>query len=81
MKLRKYINSIYKPAFVTLCIGLSLFSLGLCILAVNLRMDILAGKSDIIYRYPDMLKEIIFPIYIIIPMVFVIDLNERNKKS
>lgn len=78
-KIRNYINSIYRPAFIMLCIGLSIFSATICILAVNLRADMLAGASDVIYRYPQMIEKILFPIYILLPITFVVDLNERKK--
>ena len=80
-KMKKYINSIYRPAFITLCIGLTLFSLTLCVLAVNLRMEILAGESDILFKYPKMLEKALFPLYILLPTTFLVDLNERKKKS
>lgn len=76
-----YINTIYKPAFITLSLGLSVFSLALCVFAFNLRADMLAGKSDVIYKYPQMLEQILFPIYILLPVIFVIDMNERKKSS
>lgn len=75
---RKYFNSFYPPAFLTLCIGLAIFSLAITILAVNLHMDLLAEKTDIIYRYPKMIEEILFPLYILLPVIFVVDLNERK---
>ena len=80
-KIKSYINTIYRPAFIFLCICLALFSLTLSILAVNLRTDMMEGKSDILYRYPDMLERIVFPLYISIAIIFVIDLNERKNKS
>ena len=79
--LKKYINTIYPPAFILLCLGLSIFVLTLTILAVNMRIDMLTNKTDILFRYPDMLEKIIFPLYILMPIVFIVDLNERNKKS
>ena len=79
--LRKYINTIYSPAFLILCIGLAIFSFTLCVLAVSLRAEILAGESDIIYRYPQMLEKVLFPIYILLPITFIVDLNERKKRS
>lgn len=78
-KLRKYFDTFYPPAFITLCVGLAIFSLTICVLAVNLRLEILAGKSDLIYRYPKMIEEVIFPLYILIPVILVVDLNERKK--
>ena len=80
-KIRNYINSIYRPAFIMLCIGLSIFSATICILAVSLRADMLSGSSDVIYRYPKMIEKILFPLYILLPITFVVDLNERKNKS
>ena len=79
--MKKYINTMYHPAFLILCVGLSLFACSLLALAINLRMDMLSNQSVIIHRYLDMLEKIIFPLYILLPVTFVIDLNERNKKS
>lgn len=76
-----YINTMYRPAYFMLCIGLSVFSFMLCILAISLHADILAGESDIIYRYPKMIKEILFPIYILLPTIFAVDIRERNKNK
>lgn len=78
-KLKLYINSMYTPAYLALCIGLAIFSLSLCLLAINLRIDILAGESDMIYRYPRMIEEILFPLYILLPTTFAIDIKERSK--
>lgn len=79
--IKRYINTMYFPAFVALSIGLALFSIMLCALAINLRADILSGKSDMIYRYPQMIEKIVFPLYILLPVTFVVDMNERKKKS
>ena len=79
--MKKYINTMYRPAFLILCVGLSVFACLLLALAINLRIDMLSNQSGILFRYPDMLEKIIFPIYILLPVTFVIDLNERNKKS
>ena len=80
-KFRIYINTMYRPSFLILCIGLAIFSLSLCMLAINLRADILAGESDIIYRYPKMIEEILFPSYILLPTTFAIDIKERSKNK
>ena len=76
-----YIGTMYPPAFRTLCMGLSIFALTLCIFAVSLRGEILAGESDFIFRYPKMLEEIMMPICVLIPIVIVVDLNERRKNK
>ena len=80
-KIRFYINTMYPPAYWMLCIGLAIFSFMLCWLAINLRADILAGKIDTIYTYPKMIEEILFPIYILLPTTFAIDIKERSKKK
>ena len=80
-KFGAYINTFYRPAFIALCVGLAIFALSLCALATSLHKEILAGESDVIYRYPKMLEEILFPVYILLPVTFVIDLNERKKRS
>ena len=79
--MKKYINTMYRPAFLILCVGLSIFACSLLALAINLRMDMLSNQGGILHRYPQMLEKIIFPLYILLPVTFVIDLNERNKKS
>ena len=80
-RFKLYINTFYRPAFIALCIGLAIFSLSLCIFATNLRADIIAGESDFIYKYPVILEKILFPIYILIPVTLIVDLNERKKRS
>ena len=80
-KLKNYINSMYPPAFIVLSLGLAVFSLTLCILAVNLRIDFLLGESDIVYRYPKMIEEIIFPLYILFPVVLAVDTKERYRRK
>ena len=80
-RIRLYINTMYPPAYLVLCIGLALFSIIICLLAVNLRIDIMAGESDIVYRYPQMINEALFPLYILLPTTFAIDTKERSKKK
>ncbi len=80
-KIKRYFNTFYPPAFFTLCVGLAIFSITLCLIAINLRLDILAGESDMIYKYPKMIDKILFPVYILLPITMAADLNERNKKS
>lgn len=80
-KINRYIKTMYRPSYLVLCLGLALFSLTLLIFALNLHSDISLGESDVIFRYPRMLEQILFPLYIFIPIVFVIDLNERKKKD
>lgn len=77
--LKIYLNTFYRPAFITLSMGLAIFSVALCLLALNLRADILAGESDIVYRYPQMIEKVLFPIYILLPITFIVDINERKK--
>ena len=80
-KIFNYINTMYKPSFIVLCLGLSIIAITMIILAVSLRNEILAGESDIIYRYPKMLEEIMLRAAIFFPAVILIDLNERKKKK
>lgn len=80
-RLIKYINSIYRPAFIVLCIGLAIFALSICILAVNMRLDMLSGESDILFKYPKLMNKVMFPLYILLFITLIIDLNERTKKS
>ena len=79
--MKKYIQTMYRPAYITLCLGLFVFCVSLVALAISLRQEILSGATDIIYRYPKMIEKILFPLYIFIPVVFLIDLNERQNKS
>ncbi len=74
-----YINTMYPAAFRVLSLGLAIFSLSLILLATSLRGEILAGESDIVYRYPDMIEKILFPLFILIPITILTDLNERKK--
>lgn len=78
---KRYVNTLYKPSFIMLCIGLGIFSLSMLILASSLRADILMGESDVIYRYPQMLEKILFPLYILLAVTFVVDLNERKSRG
>lgn len=75
----KYINTMYRPSYRLLSFGLFAFSLMLTALAICLRCEMLAGESDVIYRYPDMLNQILYPLYILIPIALCMDLNERKK--
>lgn len=79
--IKKYVNSMYPPAYITLCIGFALFTLSILALAMSMRAEMLAGEVDLIYRYPKMLEEALFPMLILMPVVLGIDLNERKKKS
>ena len=79
-KISNYINTMYRPSFIVLCIGLTIVALTMIILAVSMREEMLNGASDIIYRYPKMLEEIAQRSAIFFPAVFIIDLNERRKK-
>ena len=80
-KIKFYINTMYVPAYWVLCIGLAIFSFTLCLLAINLRADMLAGESDMIYTYPKMMEEILFPLCILLPTTLAIDIKERSKKK
>ena len=79
-KIFNYINTMYKPSFTMLCVGLSIIALTMIILAVSMRNEMLAGASDIIYRYPKMLEEILLRAAVFFPAVLIIDLNERRNK-
>lgn len=80
-KLKNYVNSMYPPAFLVLCAGLTFFSVTLCLLAVSLRSDMLAGESDVIYRYPKLIEKIVFSLYILLPVTFAVDTKERSKRK
>ena len=80
-KFKIYINTMSPYAYLLLSVGLTIFSINLCLLAINLRFDMLSGESDIIYRYPQMIKEIILPLYILLPTTFAIDIKERRKNK
>lgn len=79
-KISDYINTMYRPSFIVLCIGLTIVAVTMIILAVSMREDMLNGASDIIYRYPKMLEEIALRATVFFPAVLAIDLNERRKK-
>ena len=72
-KIFHYINTMYPLAYNVLCSGLALFASSMGIFALSLHRDILAGESDIIYRYPAML--------LLLPLIVIVDLNERKKNS
>ncbi len=78
---KRYVNTLYKPSFIMLCIGLGIFSLSMIIFASNLHTEILMGESDVIYRYPPMLEKILFPLYILFAVTFIVDLNERKNRG
>ena len=80
-KFKLYINTMYRPSYILLCLGLAIFSLLLLTLSLNLHADIMAGKSDIIYRYPKMIEKITFPLYVLLPTSLAIDIHERNKNK
>ena len=80
-KLIIYINTIYRPAFLVLCIGLAIFSITMCILAVNMRIDMISGASNIIYKYPKMIEKVLFPLNILLSVIWIVDLNERKKEG
>lgn len=78
-KLAHYINTMYPLSYHALATGLAIFAVSICIFALSLHGEILAGESDVIYRYPKMLEEILFPLFILIPLTLVVDFNERKK--
>ena len=78
-KIYKYINTMYRPAFIALILGLSLFSLGLCTLAVILRQELLEGARGLSLIYAPMLEELIESLVPLLLTVFAIDLTERAK--
>ena len=61
---KHYIGTMYRPSYIVLCIGSALFAISLLILSLSMHREILAGESDIIYRYPKMLEEVLFPLII-----------------
>ncbi len=80
-KIFHYINTMYPLAYNALWSGLALFASSIGIFALSLHRDILAGESDIIYRYPAMLEDILFPLLLLVPLIVIVDLNERKKNS
>lgn len=80
-KLKRYVNTMYPPSFYVLCIGLAIFVLLLIAIALNLRGEQLLGEINATLKYPKMIEQAIFPLYILIPVTLCIDLNERKKKS
>ncbi len=79
--MKKYIETMYRPSYIALCIGLFIFSALLIATAVSLRYEMLLGESDLIYRYPKMIEKILFPLYIFVPITMIVDLNERQRKG
>ena len=80
-RLNTYISTMYKPTFLLLVISLTVLSTLLLFIAVSLRQEILAGESDVIYRYPKMLEMILLPTAPTFPIIFAIDIKERKKKN
>ena len=79
--LKRYINTMYSPSFYVLCIGLALFSILFGVIAINLRQEQLIGEINAAIKYPRMIEQAIFPLYILLPITICVDLNERKKKS
>ena len=79
-RLCKYIDTMYRPSFIILCIGLAILSLSLIILAVSLRADILAEEYNTIYTYKVIIKELFIRVAIFFPVILLVDFNERKKK-
>ena len=78
-KIYKYISTMYRPAFITLTLGLSLFSAGLGTFAVTLRQELLAGARGVSLIYTPILEELILLLSPLLITVFAIDLIERKK--
>ena len=79
-KLSKYIDTMYRPSFIVMCIGLAILSISLTVLAVSLRADILAEEYNTIYTYKEIIKELFIRACIFFPVIVLIDFNERKKK-
>lgn len=77
----KYIRTMYRPAFITLTLGLSLFSAGLGMFAVTLRQELLAGARGVSIIYSPILEELILLLIPLLITVFAIDLIERKKQE
>ena len=80
-KAHHYINTMYPAAYRTLVLGLTLFAISIIAYALKLHSDLLAGDSDIIYRYPKILADILHPMAVLVPITILVDINERKKKS
>lgn len=80
-KITQYINTMYRPSYIVLCIGLAVISLASIAIAIHIRNEMLAGKSDIIYIYPKIIEELFLRVIVFIPTVLLVDLNERKKRS
>ncbi len=80
-KFNKYISTMYRPSYIMLRAGLCLFSVGLILLSLDLRDAVALQKADIVGTYGAMLEELIFPMYILLPVTAAVDLNERKKKK
>lgn len=79
--IKNYFSTMYRPAYLVLCTSLFLFSIALLSLALTLHRELIAGESDLIYRYPKMIEDVIFPMIILLPVALASDINERKKKS
>ena len=79
-KLSKYIDTMYRPSFIVMCIGLAILSISLTALAVSLRAELLAGEYHAIYTYKEIIKELALRACIFFPVIVLIDFNERKKK-
>lgn len=77
----RYINTMYRPSFVTLIFGLSMISAGLCALAVTLRQEQLSGTRGISLIYSSMLEELIFPLILLLAVTLAVDAAEREKRK
>ena len=75
----KHVNKMNALSFQMLRAGLFVFSSSLCALAVNLSQEARAGATDLIYRYPQMLEAITYPLVVLIAVALAIDVNEKQK--
>ena len=78
-KITRYINTMYRPSFIALSIGLTFISLTLIALAIIMRESLIAGERLIVYQFPSILEELILRSVILFSVIFAVDLNERKK--
>lgn len=80
-RIYKYINTMYRPSFVMLTIGLSLFSAGLCAFAVTIRHEQLSGAQGFSLIYEPMLEDLLFPLIVLVAVTLTVDAAEREKRK
>lgn len=77
----RHINRMNRSSFSLLSLGLFIFSLSLCAIAVELCHDYRCGAQGLIYKYPIMLERITLPFVFLLGVSLIMDINEKRNGS